>query len=1187
MTENEAHLDIIFRDPKVKYKLDLFNPQERRRLQLVEDGSKIRIRCLARNRDFVAKPEEVVRQLVLNHLHYTLGYPINQLAVEVPIKMGSGYSAKAADIVVYREPQKIVPYIIIEVKKPGRQDGREQLHSYMNATGAPFGMWTNGNTGKQGVAYELRTEPNLYAELPRLPALNETLDDVLEPIRKKDLQPAEDLIGLVKEMQEEVLANAGVNVFEEVFKLFFIKLWDEEQASDDPRDNSSICRFRITADTPEKQQPRFQKLLDEACASYPDIFSVGTTFDLSPQALMVAASVLERIRLTDTDLELIDLTFEYLMSPESKGDKGQYFTPRQVIRMAVKMLNPKSNESLLDPACGPCGFPLMSLVHVRDQEIRRKWRSWEKELQQYGQRRLFAADFDGRVVRVAKFMMRLAGDGRSNVFRMNSLDKREWAQDQQYQRLIADQQFDLIMTNPPFAGTIRHPQILNLYDLAFNETRKQTGNKEELHVIRERKLQSNQTRDVLFLDYCLNKLKPGGRMAIVLPQGHFNNISAEQTRRYIMSKGRILAVVGLHVNAFKPHTGTKTSVLFVQRWAGAEATAWQDWYDDLYEHDRQVAEYEALKRWRAKELKNKKNASQLPKQIRQEPVHPGDPPPPPGDYPIFFATSQRSGRDNSGAYDYLKDSDGQYILRPKVVLAHDEEGERVEIEQMRRVLNTDLDEIADAFLAWGQAQGVDFLADSPYRGRAFSEFVVGADYEISIVLASELEKSWRIDAEYYRPSFLESETLLESSGWSITKLGNLIQEGYRVVYENTEILTEDFDPARHVLFLQATDILTGFPAIEESSMGWVSRNDWERYPKGRAIPGEILVEVKGLAEKVALVPDDFPQEVLVTGTLYKMLINEIKANRYYVLVYLLSRFGKHFRDRLKTNTLISYVNKEQLYNIPIPLLPDTVQTEISNLYQNAYSFFVRSKRLYGEAEQMLLDALGMPNLDLSESVNYHSSLSNAWGAGRLDAEYFHPEKLRILDELSQMPGKMVRDYFYSARSLLTPQREMVEAVYNYDLTHALRYFLDDDIEHVSASELGSTKKRFWSGDLVVSRLRSYLKEIAVVATPKGASCVGSTEFIVLRSRNGNVSPELLLTYLRSAPVQNILKWCQDGSNHPRFQEQELLAIKIPDRILGIQVEIQNLIHRGIEAYRDSRRLLDQSKQKVEQLISGG
>jgi type I restriction enzyme M protein len=227
-------LDRIFGDPQVKHKLDLFTLQEKNRLQLFEKADRIRIRCMVRDRDFVAKPEEVVRQLVLIHLHYSLGYPIDQLAVEVPVQMGSGVGTKAADVVVYRDPQKIIPYIIAEVKKPGRQDGREQLHSYMNATGAPFGMWTNGGTGKQGVAYEYRTDPNLFADLPRLPAQGETLDDVLEPIRKKDLQPAEDLIGLVKQMQEEVLANAGVNVFEEVFKLFFVKLWDEENASDDP-----------------------------------------------------------------------------------------------------------------------------------------------------------------------------------------------------------------------------------------------------------------------------------------------------------------------------------------------------------------------------------------------------------------------------------------------------------------------------------------------------------------------------------------------------------------------------------------------------------------------------------------------------------------------------------------------------------------------------------------------------------------------------------------------------------------------------------------------------------------------------------------------------------------------------------------------------------------------------------------
>ena len=708
MFTTDQLLDRIFRDPKVKYKLDLFTTQEKKRLQMFEKNGRVRIRCMVRDRDYIAKPEEVVRQLMLNHLHYTLGYPISHLAVEVSVHMGSGVSKKAADIVAYREPQKIIPYIIIEVKKPGRKDGREQLHSYMNATGAPFGMWTNGKIGRDGVSYELRTDPNFFSELPRLPAQGESLDDVREPIRKKDLQPAEDLIDLVLQMQEEVLANAGVDVFEEVFKLFFVKVWDEENASDDPNDDSSICRFRVTADEPEKQFDRLQALLDEACDAYEDIFAPGTKFELSPEALLVAVSVLEKVRLTDTDLELIDHTFEYLVKDVWKGDKGQYFTPRQVIDMAVKMLNPQASESMLDPACGPCGFPAHVLMHVREQ-LRPRYRNWETPLQRYARRNLFAVDFDRRAVRVAKFMLRLSGDGRSNVYHMSSLDPREWKRDSNYQKNVAKKTFDIIMTNPPFAGTIRHRQILSNYDLAFNETRKQSKSKDELRVTRERKLK-NQTRDVLFLDYCLNKLNPGGRMAIVLPQGHFNNISAEQTRRYIMSRARILAVVGLHVNAFKPHTGTKTSVLFVQKWPEAEAGAWRQWYDDLYEYDRRVTEYQALCRWRDKLLEKVKKESHLPTQIR-EMVHPGDPPPPPGDYPIFFATSQRSGRDNSGSYDYKKDDDGNWLMQPKPVLAHNKEGELVESTLDRPVLDTDLNEIADAFIEFAKEHCFDFWRD--------------------------------------------------------------------------------------------------------------------------------------------------------------------------------------------------------------------------------------------------------------------------------------------------------------------------------------------------------------------------------------------------------------------------------------------------------------------------------------------
>jgi len=702
-------LDRVFRDPKTKYHLDLFTRQEQNRLQMFERQGRVRIRCMVRGRDFVAKPEEVVRQLVLIHLHYTLGYDIEQLAVEVQVQMGSGVHEKAADVVVYRDPQKLIPYIIVEVKKPGRKDGREQLHSYMNATGAPLGMWTNG----KDVAYEFRREPNLFGDLPRLPRADETEDDVREPIRKHMLKPVEDIEGigdlveLVKRLQEEVLANAGVNVFEEVFKLFFAKLWDEESASDNPASPGSICRFRVTAQPPEEQMKRFQQLLDEAIANHPGIFPKGTRWELSPEAMLVVASVLEPIRLSDTDMELMDHAFEYLLAPESKGDKGQYFTPRQVVKMAVKMLNPRHNERTLDPACGPCGFLIHTLLHVRDTHFRAEFpRNWDTQLQNYGKVHLYAVDFDPRVERVARFMMWVAGDGSANVFRMNSLDEREWKRDPRFLREVAAGGFDVIMTNPPFAGTIRQPQILTRYDLAYKERLVRRRTQETVEVQHDRKRQNTMTRDVLFLERCLRWLAPGGRLAIVLPQGNFNNVGAEYIRREIMRRARILAVVGLHVNTFKPHTGTKTSVLFLQKWSEDEAPAWEDWYQATYDHEAEAEAYRLQVAMRDKLAARKKP---IPTELSDlEP--PGDPPAPPWDYPIFFATSQRSGRDNSGQYAYLKDENGQVVMEIKTVLAHDVQGAWVEIGRERKKLDCDLNEVAEAFIAWGKEHDLELLS---------------------------------------------------------------------------------------------------------------------------------------------------------------------------------------------------------------------------------------------------------------------------------------------------------------------------------------------------------------------------------------------------------------------------------------------------------------------------------------------
>lgn len=458
---------------------------------------------------------------------------------------------------------------------------------------------------------------------------------------------------------------------------------------------------------------------------------------------------------------------------------------------------------------------------------------------------------------------------------------------------------------------------------------------------------------------------------------------------------------------------------------------------------------------------------------------------------------------------------------------------------------------------------------------------------VSAVKVSGFGKCKRIDAEYYQPHQLNAERQLDEIGWKVSPLGDLVKEGYRVVYENTFISEEPFDPMAHAKFLQAADISSGFPVINYDSIGWVGIDDWIRYPKGRIRRGEILVEVKGKAEKVALVPDDFPEDCLVTGTLYKMLVDKDKVTPEYILVYFLSKFGCNFRDRVKTNTLISYVSKEELYDIPIPIAPRPIQAAITAKYQQAYRQYKQSEQLYAEAERLLSAELGLDRLDLPAEDVTTRRLSDILNVRRIDAEYFHPQKAFVQEWLGNFPGKAIGEYFKPVREIYHPPAfDTGKSILNFDLTDALRYFVDDDGEMTPENEIGSIKKWLKRGDVIVSRLRSYLKEIAYVNVPQGVDAVGSSEFIVLRQLRKDVHPELLIVYLLGKPVQTILKWSQDGSNHPRFQENELLAIRLPDKALKLQDEIRRMVQSGIQANKDAKRLLSEAKGEVERLIEG-
>ena len=301
---------------------------------------------------------------------------------------------------------------------------------------------------------------------------------------------------------------------------------------------------------------------------------------LSPDHLQVCIGSIEEWKLFNSNLDVIDDAFEYLANKSSKGEKGQYFTPRWVIDMCVKMLNPQEHETVIDTACGSAGFTVHAMFHVWRQIIddlglpqSNLFTMEEKPARciDYVKGKVFASDFDEKSVRVSRCLNLIAGDGEANVLHLNTLDWTKWdeftKQDdwndtygggfsrlrkirekprgKDYRRF----QFHVLMANPPFAGDIKQSDMLSPYELAH----KRTG-----------QLESGVGRDLLFIERNLDFLRSGGRMAIVLPQGRFNNSSDHRVREFIMDRCRILAVVGLHPNTFKPHTGAKTSVLFVQ-----------------------------------------------------------------------------------------------------------------------------------------------------------------------------------------------------------------------------------------------------------------------------------------------------------------------------------------------------------------------------------------------------------------------------------------------------------------------------------------------------------------------------------------------------------------------------------------------------------------------------------------------
>ena len=535
-----------------------------------------KIRCFITGKLRPDTPEENVRQRWARSLVEEYGYPKEDIGVEVTVRMGRAH--KRTDLAIYTHDaahrQENVS-IAIEVKRDDTlpsddKDGDGQLISYMAACSAcRFGLWV----GSERRAYET-LEGGGVERVPDIPRFG--ADRPKRPSRE-DLVRTHELKSIFRRCHNYIYANAGLQkaeAFHELLKLIFCKTFDEEESGDellfgvDPQERRSTSGQRRLME--ERIVPLFHRVRDR----YPFIFDDSDQIRLEERVVAYVVSEMQFIALLDTETDVKGDAYEELVGANLRGDRGEYFTPRNVcdmaVRMAMSLFDPTELTSLkvLDCCCGTGGFLVSWLNNLYSlllaQELSRPRRTSTPEerarrrVHDVCTRNLFGLDINPNLVRTCQMNLVLHGDGSSNIYRVDSTrSPGEW--DGETRRAVPYGQVDILFTNPPFGGKgkIDDSHILSRYELPGWGAPK---------------LRSSMPAEQLFVEAALRFVKPGGYLVIVVPDSIVNNPGLRFVRSWLLRRSRVVASVGLPKTTFAASKGIKNpSVLIVQKLSPSEA----------------------------------------------------------------------------------------------------------------------------------------------------------------------------------------------------------------------------------------------------------------------------------------------------------------------------------------------------------------------------------------------------------------------------------------------------------------------------------------------------------------------------------------------------------------------------------------------------------------------------------------
>ncbi|RCR66403.1 restriction endonuclease subunit M [Larkinella punicea] len=530
-------------------------------------------------------PEEKVR--AETYLQLILQYEYKPQHIDVEVTVPARIPSIHADLVVYKDDARKSPYIVVECKKETVSEAEfvqaiEQGFGYTHSLRGDY-LWVT--SGLKSKYYDVGNFPageridNIIAAIPRFGQSKLSRAKYYKRAVDEDGRPAFDLEIVAQDELTRVFSQAHQalwaggkrnpsEAFDELDKLIFCKLWDEKRA----RKKGEPYDFQeFTKEDPDFLLKRVRAIYEEGRLKDPEVFR--EPIRLTASELRTIVGYLAKLNIGDTDLDSKGRAFETFLGSFFRGDFGQYFTPREVVDFIVKVLPIRNESRVLDTSCGSGGFLLYALDKVRAQANHMAEEGYFKKesVQHYNhwhdfaEKNLYGIEISESIARTAKMNMIIHDDGHTNVISFDGLQSDQEIIGKTGNKGFKYNSFDYIITNPPFGSSVKQTEqaYLKNYRLGIKDVSWIDRKQKNISQLGPR---DSQSTEVLFIEQCWRFLKPGGRLAVVVPDGVLTNSSAQYVRDWMEEHYRIVAVISLPQDAFKAtDAGVKSSVLFLQK----------------------------------------------------------------------------------------------------------------------------------------------------------------------------------------------------------------------------------------------------------------------------------------------------------------------------------------------------------------------------------------------------------------------------------------------------------------------------------------------------------------------------------------------------------------------------------------------------------------------------------------------